>query len=230
MISGTIQQRFLREFTLALLKTVKICKFCTIKQEVINADLVPHVAEKIIQEKMLGEKEIMPEFQESKKLPELPVIEFPKPAVKKPMPKAIFLPKSAMKKPAPVLKPASIIPKIEPPVTIPAPADYKMPESSFGKIDSLLRDPTITMIECSGAGQNISVIRIGQKQFTKISLNPLEIKNLLEKVAEKARVPLIEGVFRAEIENFSINAVISSVIGSRFVIKKQTPYSLLETQ
>jgi len=35
-------------------------------------------------------------------------------------------------------------------------------------------------------------------------------------------------VFRAAVDNFSLNAVVSEIIGSRFVIKKQNAYALLE--
>ncbi|GAJ17292.1 unnamed protein product, partial [marine sediment metagenome] len=44
---------------------------------------------------------------------------------------------------------------------------------------------------------------------------------LLNQIAEQAHVPLIEGVFKAAVENFIIHAVVSDVIGSRFIIKKQ---------
>ena len=101
-------------------------------------------------------------------------------------------------------------------------------KEDYGKITALLKDPSISSIECSGPDKNITIIRAGMKQLTKITLNPVEIKQFLEKVASIAKVPLIEGVFRAAVENFVINAVVSEIIGSRFTIKKQTPYALLE--
>ena len=100
----------------------------------------------------------------------------------------------------------------------------------YGKINPLLQDPSISSIECPGPGKDLIIIRAGQKQSTKISLSPQEIKNLLKKIAESARVPLLEGVFRAAIDNFVINSVVSEVIGSRFIIKKQTPYAMLEPE
>ena len=89
-------------------------------------------------------------------------------------------------------------------------------------------DPTVSYIECPGPDKPLVIIRAGQKQFTKITLNAIEIKNLLETIAQKAHVPLMEGIFKAAVDNFMIHAVVSQLIGSRFVIKKQTPYSLLE--
>ena len=112
------------------------------------------------------------------------------------------------------------------------PTSYRETQSQstqdYGKIAPLLNDPSISTIECKGAGILITVIRAGQRQETKISLGKQEIKDILNKISEKTHIPLLEGVFRAAIDNFSINAVISEMIGSRFVIKKHTAYSLLE--
>ena len=99
----------------------------------------------------------------------------------------------------------------------------------FGKIDMLIKDPSITTIECVGPGKEINIIRAGIKQATKITINLEEINNILKKIAEIARVPLIEGIFRAAVRDFIIDAVVSKTIGSRFVIKKYNPYALLES-
>ena len=111
---------------------------------------------------------------------------------------------------------------------MPMPQDFKLVEGKYGKLTVLIQDPTISSIECPGVGQNILIIRAGQKQFTKISMTPEEIKNILQTVAQEARVPLLEGVFRAAVENFVIHAVVSDIVGTRFIIKKQTPYSMLD--
>ena len=101
-------------------------------------------------------------------------------------------------------------------------------QGEYGKITPLLGDPSVSSIECPGPDKTVTIIRAGQRQFTKITLNQEEIKDLLETVAEQVRIPLIEGVFRAAVENFSINGVVSEMVGSRFVIKKFTPYAILE--
>ena len=98
----------------------------------------------------------------------------------------------------------------------------------YGKIMPLLNDVSVSTIECPGAGKPLMVIRAGQRQVTRISLNAGEIKGILDKVSDTVHIPILEGVFRAAVDNFSINAVVSEIIGSRFVIKKQTAYSLLE--
>jgi hypothetical protein len=136
---------------------------------------------------------------------------------------------------------AKIIPRrMAVPGIIPPPIRQQMPQGmnppnvsgklsqDYGKITPLLNDASVSTIECLGAGKPVMIIRAGQKQLTKIILNTVEIKEILDKVSEAVHIPLLEGVFRAAVDNFSINAVISDMIGSRFVIKKQTAYSLLE--
>lgn len=128
-----------------------------------------------------------------------------------------------------ILKPAQLMQAPKQPLRVmPAPANTPASIGEYGKITNLIRDPTVTLIECNGAGETISIIRAGQKQYTKISLNPVEIKEILDIISQRARIPIIEGVFKAAVDNFMVNAVVSSIVGSRFVIKKQTPYSLLE--
>jgi hypothetical protein len=100
----------------------------------------------------------------------------------------------------------------------------------YGKVSPLLDDSSVSTIECSGQGRPLMIIRAGQKELTKVVLSAEDIKEILDKVSEAAHIPLLDGVFRAAVDNFSINAVISDVIGSRFVIKKQNAYSLLERQ
>lgn len=125
--------------------------------------------------------------------------------------------------------PALIVPQqrtILPPINMPKGGPVHV--DGYGKINALINDPSISTIQCDGADKPISVIRAGQRQITKIVLNKEEVQGVLDKVAEDAHIPLLEGVFRAAVNGFAINAVISEMIGSRFVIKKASAYGLLE--
>ena len=130
--------------------------------------------------------------------------------------------------PPPVMIPPVVVPVQHVGVPAAPQGEVAVPSQDYGKITPLLNDPSVSTIECQGAGKPVMVIRAGQKQVTKIVLSVKEIKDVLDKVSDAAHIPLLEGVFRAAVDNFSINAVISEMIGSRFVIKKATPYGLLE--
>jgi len=100
--------------------------------------------------------------------------------------------------------------------------------NDYGKIKPFLEDKTISSIECPGPGRPIIIIQRGTRMPTKISLSPNEIKGLLNFISDEAHIPLLEGVFRASVDDFTISAVISEIIGSKFIIKKRTPFALLE--
>ena len=119
---------------------------------------------------------------------------------------------------------------IAPPKPIQEPPKPQMPvnpELAWDKIAPLFDDPTVTHIECMGPGKALLVSRSGRKQLTKISLAQEEIKKILQTISEEAHIPLLEGVFRASLDNYSIHAVVSDIVGSKFVIKKNPPYNMI---
>ena len=84
-------------------------------------------------------------------------------------------------------------------------------------IDSLLRGD-IKVIEC--ANGNVRVKRNGEFEQTTIFLNESEVKDLIKKFSEMTKMPISDNIFRATINNFSITAIVSDKIGSRFLITK----------
>ena len=95
------------------------------------------------------------------------------------------------------------------------------------KITPFLRDNTIVSIECPGPGKNILVKKYNQVNVTKLALTEEEIKSIIEYYAKEAKIPLVGGILKAAVGNNIISAVISEFVGSRFVINKITPYSLI---
>ncbi len=165
---------------------------------IMNTDLVPRVSEKVVNRGLLGQRRISPMNRR------VPQIRRPRQIMRPPQTNFNQMTRQATT------------------------ADFLMSPEGYGKLQPLLVDPTVTSIECPGANKLLTIIRTGQVQGTRISLTQEDINSLLKKVSEKSRIPLVDGVFRAAVDNFIISAVVSGVIGSRFVIKKQTPYSLLE--
>ncbi len=166
-----------RALTLAVLKSVYGMKI-SVERKGFDAELVPKVSERIINEKFLGEKKI--------NLSELG--------------KPIEFKRRRM--------------------VLPVPRNYETPERFNMKLDGLLDNPAVSLIEVYGPDKPLGVIMNRQKQKTRIVLNRKEIKDFLEKIAAEARIPLIEGVFRAAVDNFVVNAIVNEDIGSRFVLRK----------
>lgn len=204
-ISTIAVSPFVRKFVFTIIQSIRAKNLSHKEKYVIHADLVPKVSDKVMRAS-LGKRTI---------------------------PRAMHTPISSSMFVRRVVSPQNQVPRMVRSENIPilpnVPQGVQVGLSQdYGKITPLLNDPSVSTIECQGAGKPIMIIRTGQKQITKIVLSANDIKNLLRKVSDTTHIPLLEGVFRAAVDNFSINAVISEVIGSKFIIKKQTAYAMLE--
>jgi len=99
---------------------------------------------------------------------------------------------------------------------------------NLGKLEFLFKDASVQSIECSGPGKNILVKKYNKVNVTKIVLNQAEITDIINNFAENARIPITGGILKAAVGDFVISAVISEFVGSRFIINKITPYSIIQ--
>jgi hypothetical protein len=200
---------FIKAFVYSILKTIKhkgrqaLSEDNRGKKYIINSDLIPKVHETVIVPKMLSEnridfKKMTPSLihNEQHNIPSKSAINSQMPSRQSPVPRAM-----------------------------PAPKNYFNP-GKYGKIQPLLDDPSVTLIECPGENKNLIITRMQfsqpmLKQPARIVLSKEEIKNFLNNISEETRVPLIEGAFRAAVDNFVVDAIFSDLIGARFLIKKR---------
>jgi len=238
---------FIQRFVFSIIQNIRAKNFNYEDKITINADLVPRVSENVMKVSLNRAAIEVPKD----KVPDIRI------GVKRDMSELVApiggmrRRESILERPGLIVKPApqqpvappitNVAPTTKPVTTTPTPGKVVMPPAiapydgaavnigeDYGKITPLLYDPSVSTIECEGEAKLIMVGRGGRRQVTRISLTKGEIKGILEKVADEAHIPLLEGVFRAVIKDFSINAVISETIGSRFVIKKATAYDLLK--
>jgi Flp pilus assembly CpaF family ATPase len=95
----------------------------------------------------------------------------------------------------------------------------------LGKLNPLIKDPTVISIECDGPDKNIMIKRIREgKRITNIILDEQEIKEIIKTFSEAAKIPSHEGIFKAAVGKLIISAVISEIIGGRFLITKLSPF------
>lgn len=154
------------------------------------------------------------------------------PAVLKPLIKKSVVPIQQFQKP-PVqhlgFQPASAskLPRFTMPVST-APRVEK--ELDLGKLNLFLADTAVTEIECPGPEKFIIVKKAGQVNLTKVVLSQEEITNIIDSFSNQARIPLLSGVFKASVGDLTITAIISEFVGSRFILYKSSPYSIIEHQ
>jgi hypothetical protein len=87
------------------------------------------------------------------------------------------------------------------------------------KINPLISDPAVRIIEGNPDENAIVTGAMGTKP-TSIFLNKEDVDRIINKFSEVSKIPVNEGIYRVVIGNLIISAVISNVIGSRFIIKK----------
>ncbi|MFA5855963.1 MAG: hypothetical protein WC867_01285 [Candidatus Pacearchaeota archaeon] len=100
-------------------------------------------------------------------------------------------------------------------------------ESGLKKIEFLMKDAAVQLIECPGPGKNINIKRHNKMMATKVILSQNQIMEIVNEYSNQARIPLVGGILKAAVGNSVISAVVSEFVGARFMINKLTPYSIL---
>ncbi len=122
-------------------------------------------------------------------------------------------------------------PQLQPSMGTVQPEAQPRPEDlELGKLASFLKDQSIQSIECPGPGRNLLLKRYGKINTTKVTLNQVEITNIINNFAQQARIPVVGGILKAAVGDLVISAVISDFVGSRFILNKIVPYNLMGIQ
>lgn len=96
-------------------------------------------------------------------------------------------------------------------------------ELDLGKLNPLLADPGVSVIESNGPDQQIIVRgRMGTKP-TGMILTKEEIDKIIQTFSEKSKIPVGEGATKIVLGKFMLSAIISQESGSRFILKKIPP-------
>lgn len=129
-----------------------------------------------------------------------------------------------------VLPPLPKPPKITPTWPLPPPlkitkaptqiAPAVAPTIDLGKLNTFIQDATVMMIQCDGANLPIKIKKEGKLQETVVTLSEDEIKLIIKKFADRTNQPILEPIFKTQLGNLTITAVISAYAGSKFVISK----------
>lgn len=109
------------------------------------------------------------------------------------------------------------------------PVPQPMPQNlNLGKLSMLVNDMRVSIIECPGANKLLIAKSAGIPSVTQISLTEDEIKNIIDQFSRESKIPIIGGLFKVAVGNLLMTAVISELVGSRFIIQKITPQFLME--
>jgi hypothetical protein len=90
----------------------------------------------------------------------------------------------------------------------------------LGKLNPLVNDRMVNLIECYGAGENIVVQGGMGTKKTGIILDKEEIDNIIQRFSRETKIPVQEGIFKVVAGRLIFLAIISEIVGSKFTIKK----------
>ena len=102
----------------------------------------------------------------------------------------------------------------------PVPANIRI---DLGKLNPLINDPIVREISCNGPGEKI-VVMVPSPKDTLIILDKDEISDIIKIFEEKSKIPATEGIYHVVVGKLSFSAIVSGVLGSKFVIKKLVYY------
>lgn len=88
------------------------------------------------------------------------------------------------------------------------------------KLNSLIQDINVLSIVCNGSEENLLVKGSFGTRQTNIILSKDEIGQILGKFSEATKIPIYEGIFKVAFGGLTISAIISDVVGSKFIIRK----------
>jgi hypothetical protein len=88
------------------------------------------------------------------------------------------------------------------------------------KLNSLIKDPAVKVIKCGGPDEHISVSGSMGVKPTNTVLNKEEIDNVIKKFSKISKIPIQEGIYSVVVGRLILSAIISEVVGSKFIIKK----------
>ncbi len=99
----------------------------------------------------------------------------------------------------------------------PTPTEFSI---SLGQLNQFIENPRIESIECNGPDSPI-IIRTPQTITTEVTLSKEEIEEILNIFSQTASIPLEEGgVTRIVVGKLILTAIVSELVGSKFIIKK----------
>ena len=173
-------------------------------QEIKRVEIRKEKVKKFVGERIKKDFDKISEMRKVDLLPELKRISKPiqKPKTIK-IPPVLRIPESALPETVSYLKPTPTSEKID-----------------IGKMNIMVRDPLVKIMECNGPEENILVTGIMGRKPTPIKLSKQEIEEIVGKFAAAAKIPVNEGLFKAAIGNLVISAVISETVGIKFIIRK----------
>jgi hypothetical protein len=205
------------------LQTLNAYSFKEIFLMAFTKELIRHSAKgEIIELQKIIEEEAKKQKKETEKIKEKILPEIPqKISLKEP------LPEPEIKSRPRIIKPRVL--RIPEP-RLPLRFQYLRPyatkrEIDLGKLNPLIKDPYVEVIEGNSPYENIVVAGGMGRKSTNIILSQEEMDDIVKKFSQESRIPVHIGIYKVVVGRLMLLAIVSEVINSKFIIKKLPYYS-----
>lgn len=228
--SKAFRKLFLMRFTLELIRHSRVEEFFALKK-VLEKKAQKEKEEEKIFKKRYGKQKLIPSIMHREPFARRELPKEAEPIFAKftpqPLPQAPHLP-AARPTPSP-LKPRG--PLRIPEYPLPPNLQYIRPvprnvEIDLGRLNPITQDPNVRSIECNGPEENLIVRGNTGTRTTNIVLSKEEIDQILQTFSQVSKIPVHEGVVKIVVGRLILSAIISDVVGSKFIIRKMAPQML----
>ena len=96
----------------------------------------------------------------------------------------------------------------------------RLREIDLGKLNSLINDPAVQVIECQGPGKQLMVSGQMGRKPSSVTLENEELEDVIDRFSKASRIPADTGLFKVVVGHLIFSAVISDIVPSRFIIRK----------
>lgn len=93
-------------------------------------------------------------------------------------------------------------------------------EIDLEKLNPLIKDPLVKVIECNGPGEHVIVQGAMGRKLTETILSKDEIDRVIRKFSEASKIPPHSGIYRVVVGKLILSSIISEIISSKFIIRK----------
>lgn len=203
--SDEFKKNFLIKFTKELIKHSS-------KTEIINLQKIIELKEKRQIEKILVPTQISAKKVTIPKKGNQPKPQFTKP-IAQTVPATLFIPEPKLPSYLEYLKPV-------PTTNV---------EIDLLKLNPLIKDPAVRIIEVNPDDKVIVTGAMGTKP-TDIVLNKEDIDRVINAFSVTSRIPIGEGIYKVAVGSLILSAIISDVVGSKFIIRKMITPAAVQQQ
>jgi len=106
------------------------------------------------------------------------------------------------------------------PLQAPSPALPSVFPIDIGKLNSIISNPEVNMIECLGSKIKLKLKKDSLTAESETILDGNEIKSIINKFSEASKEKVTEPVFKAAFGGWVLTAVVSDIVGTRFILKR----------